>query len=80
MYTTDKTNPTINVSIGNGKSTKGKVTVTVSDSNLKAKSVKLMGKTILWSKSNTFTAKGSYTITATDKADNTSTATFTIVK
>ncbi len=76
----DKTKPTVNVSIGNGKSTKGKVTVTVSDTNLKAKSIKLGGKSISWPQSNTFTAKGSYSVTVSDKAGNTSTATFSIVK
>lgn len=76
----DKTKPTVKVSIGNGKSTKGKVTVTVTDTNLKSKSVKLNGKTIAWPKNNIFKAKGKYTVTATDKAGNTATATFSIVK
>lgn len=72
----DKTKPSIKVSIGNGRKTNKSVTVTVSDSNLKAKSVKLNGKSIAWPGNSTFTAKGSYSVTAQDKAGNVSTASF----
>jgi hypothetical protein len=68
----DKTKPTINVSKGH------RVTVTVSDTNLKSKSVKLNGKAISWPKNNIFTSKGSYSITASDKAGNISSASFSI--
>lgn len=76
----DKIKPTIKVSIGNDKSTKGKVTVTISDANFKSKSVKLNGKSLFWPKNNTFISKGSYTIMAVDKAGNTSSASFSIKK
>jgi hypothetical protein len=74
----DKTKPTIKVSIGNGHHTTGKVTVTASDTNLKSKSITLNGKAISWSSNNTFAATGNYVVTATDKAGNTSTASFSI--
>ncbi len=72
--------PTVNISIGNGHYTTGKVTVTVSDANLKAKSVKMNGKLISWPSTNNFSLVGYYTITVTDKVGNTVAASFSIDK
>jgi hypothetical protein len=76
----DKIKPTISINIGNGKSTSGKVIVNVTDQSLKSKTIRQNGKAIAWPKTNTFSAKGNYTVSAVDKAGNSSTAVFCIVK
>jgi M6 family metalloprotease-like protein len=45
--------------------------VTVAESNLYSKTAKVGTKTITWPTTNKFTTKGTYTITAVDKAGNT---------
>ncbi len=83
-FTVDKTAPKVVVKTSTGKvvpqngTVSGKVLVTVSDAALSVKTIKKDGKAITWPTSNAFTAKGKYTVTATDKAGNTAVYTFTI--
>jgi hypothetical protein len=63
--------------IYSGGSTYSNVVVRVSCTILASKTVKLNGVLIAWPVNNTFTAKGLYTITATDKAGNVRVRTFT---
>jgi hypothetical protein len=73
----DKTAPVIKANVGNTKKIHGKVTVTVTDPNLKAKTITRGGGTVSWG-TGTFTKTGNYAVTATDKAGNKSSYTFTI--
>ncbi len=83
-FSVDKTAPKVVVKTSAGKTVpqngtvSGKVLVTVSDAALSAKTIKKDGKAITWPTTNAFTAKGKYTVTATDKAGNTAVYTFTI--
>jgi hypothetical protein len=85
-FTIDKIKPTItvrnasNTIIANGGTSKTTVTVICRDTNLKSKTAKLNGKTIAWPSNNKFSARGTYTITATDKAANRKSFTFKISK
>lgn len=72
-FTIDKTVPKIVMnSVSGGK------TVTITETNLSSKTVTLNGKTITWPSGNKFTKKGTYLITATDKAGHKSTYSFKI--
>ncbi len=83
-FSVDKTAPKVVVKTSAGKTVpqngtvSGKVLVTVSDAALSAKTIKKDGKALTWPTTNAFTAKGKYTVTATDKAGNTAVYTFTI--
>jgi hypothetical protein len=73
----DKAAPVIKANVGNNKKIHGKVSVTVTDANLNAKTVTLNGHTVSWG-TGAFTKKGKYIVTATDKVGNKSSYTFTI--
>lgn len=60
------------------KRVKGKVTIKVTETNLSTKTVTKNGKKYVWPNSGKFTAKGKYTITATDKAGHKTKYTFKI--
>ncbi len=85
-FTIDKTLPVIvatdssSTKISNKGLTNKSVTVTVSDTNLSAKSVKKDNAAITWPADNTFTDDGVYTISASDSAGNAVSQTFTIDK
>lgn len=72
-FTIDETAPKIVV-----KSVSGGKTVTIIETNLSSKTVKLNGKTIAWASGNKFTKKGAYVIIVTDKACNRTTSKFSI--
>lgn len=79
-FTVDKSAPAIKGSpkLVNGKHYRSIVTVTVSDKYLSAKSVTKNGVAIAWPRRNRFTASGSYTVMARDKAGNMRTLSFVI--
>lgn len=86
-FVIDKTAPAISVktttgkAVGNAAVTKYDVIVTVSDSYLVSKSIERNETAVaFWPSNNKFTLEGVYVVTATDKAGNTSTYTFTLDK
>ncbi len=80
----DKTPPKITVKstsgavVPNNGTATGKAVVTVTDAALLRKTAAKDAKAFAWPAGSAFTIKGKYTITATDKAGNTTTYVFTV--
>ena len=72
-FAIDKTAPKITAKRG-----RNSVTVTVTEVNPSALTVTRNGKKLAWPRNNQFAKKGSYTVTATDKAGNKTTYRFKI--
>ncbi len=77
---TAKTTDTVPIPVLDKDCLNANVEVTVSDTNLYGKYVKKNGRSMRWPSLDTFTASGSYVVTAKDKAGNVSTFAFVIDK